>query len=257
MKRRMHQRFDGKVVIVTGAATGMGATTAEMFAAEGAAVVVADLAEAAARETVARIERDDGRAIYVPTNVTRAADCQRCVETAVSEFGRLDCLFNNAGLIRFGTAETLPEEDWDLMLSVILKGAFLMTKYAVPAMRKAGGGAIVNSGSNCSHIGCVNFCGYSAAKAAMPVLTKSMALDFWCDRIRVNCVSPGFVQTPMGSAVLEQIHGRPPTPEEIADKQRPEAIAEAVLFLCAEEQSFDITGITLPVSRTTFAGSSG
>jgi NAD(P)-dependent dehydrogenase (short-subunit alcohol dehydrogenase family) len=257
MKTRPQQRFAGKVAIVTGSATGMGATTAEMFGAEGASVVVADLAEEAGRATVARIEADGGRAIFVRTDVTRAADCGNCAETAVKSYGRLDCLFNNAGLIRFGTAETLPEEEWDLLIAVMLKGTFLMTKHAVPAMRASGGGAIVNSGSNCSHHGCPEMIAYSAAKAAMPVLTKSMAIDFWPDKIRVNCVSPGFIQTSLAMDVRRFRDGREPTPEEVAQWQRPEAIAEAVLFLCSEEQAWDVTGITMPVSRLTFARSSG
>jgi len=243
------RRFEGRVAIVTGGGSGIGAATAELFAQQGAAVVIAARAEERCRDTVDRIAAAGGRASFVQTDVTEAEDCRACIEKAVEEFGRVDYLFNNAGVHRFGGVETLDEGEWDLMIDTMLKGTFLMSKYAVPEMRKVGGGAIVNSGSDCAHVGCPNMVGYVAAKAAMPVLTKAMAVDLWPDKIRVNCISPGFVYSDMAVGVFSNEHGRPPAPEESDTWQPPRGIAESVLFLCSQEQAEDITGVTLPVSR--------
>ncbi|MHB1007465.1 MAG: SDR family NAD(P)-dependent oxidoreductase [Chloroflexota bacterium] len=251
MQDRRMRRFAGKVAMVTGGASGIGKATAVMFAAEGAAVAVVDLDDELGKATAQEILSADGRAISIRADVRRAADCQRAVSEVVGAFGALHVLFNNAGLIRFGTAETTTEEDWDLLVDVMLKGTFLMSKYAVPAIRASGGGSIVNSGSNCSFRGSTGMFAYTAPKAAMPVLTMQMAADFLSDKIRVNCVAPGFIRSPLADAVWRFRHDIPES-EPIADSvrdewQTPESIAESVLFLASEEAA-DIVGVTLPVS---------
>lgn len=252
MGKRASERFTGKVALITGAASGIGKATALKFAAEGAALIIADVNEQAGRAVAKEIADADGRAIFTKTNVTKAADCQAAVRAAVEAFGALHILFNNAGRICFGTVETITEEQWDSVVPVMLKGTFLMSKYAVPAMRAAGGGVIVNSGSTCSFRGSPGQFAYTAAKAAMPVLTREMAVDLEVDQIRVNCVAPGLIETAMGEAYYRFRNGLSddaPVPAEAKiDWQSPEGIAEAVLFLASDETS-DINGVTLPVSR--------
>jgi NAD(P)-dependent dehydrogenase (short-subunit alcohol dehydrogenase family) len=247
------RRFEGKVAIVTGGGSGIGAATALRFAEEGAAVTIAGRAEHRCAETIEKITQGGGQAIFTRTDVSRAADAEACVARTLEAFGRVDFLFNNAGVHRFGNVETLAESDWDELIDTMLKGTFLMSKYAVPQMRAVGGGAIVNSGSDCAHRGCPDMVGYVAAKAAMPVLTQAMAVDLWPDHIRVNCISPGFVYSDMAVSVFAKEHDRPPTPDEYGTWQPARGIADSVLFLCSDDQAEDITGVTLPVSRLALA----
>ena len=252
MEERASRRFVGKVALITGGASGIGKVTALMFAAEGAALVIADVNEQAGAAVAKQILDADGRAIFTKTDVTKAADCQAAVRAAVEAFGALHILFNNAGRICFGTVETITEEQWEAVVPVMLKGTFLMSKYAVPALRASGGGVIINSGSTCSFRGSPGQFAYTAAKAAMPVLTRQMAVDLEADRIRVNCVAPGLIDTEMGEAYYRFRYalepGQPLPAEAKADWQSPEGIAEAVLFLASDATS-DINGVTLPVSR--------
>ncbi|MEU9369304.1 SDR family NAD(P)-dependent oxidoreductase [Streptomyces avermitilis] len=248
------QRFTGRVALVTGAASGIGETTAKMFAAEGAAVVLLDIQE----ENTLRVEKEildsGGRALAVVGDVRSDHECRRAVEAAVTSFGGLDIAFCNAGIFERGNVVDQTVEDWDVQIDTLLKGTFLTCKYAVPAMRERGGGSIVLSGSNCAHIGCAGRFAYTAAKAAMPVLAKQLSNDwFHGAHIRANCVSPGQVLTGMTTRTWREETGAPegtPVPDAVAERwQRPEEIASTVLFLSSDEAR-DITGVTIPVSRT-------
>jgi NAD(P)-dependent dehydrogenase (short-subunit alcohol dehydrogenase family) len=244
------QRFEGKVALITGGGSGIGEATALAFAAEGAAVVLLDRSGDAARAVAARLRR----AVAVHGDVRLAADCERAVRAAVGEFGGLDTVFCNAGVFSPGTAESQTEEEWDLQIDVLLKGTFLTCKHAIPALRSRGGGSIILSGSNCSHIGCSGRFAYTAAKAAMPVLAKQISNDYFHSAgIRANCVSPGYVQTRMTEEIWRRQTQSPPgaplPSAVVAGWQSPAAIAAAVLFLASDEAG-DIAGVTLPVSRT-------
>src|SRR4051794_17748658 len=186
----------GRVAIVTGAGSGIGRASAERFATEGAGVLVADIREAKAAETVAAIEANDGRAAACAVNVARAEDVGRMVATALDLFGRVDVLFNNAGTIRPGTAVSLSESDWDLVMAVNVKSVFLGAKYAVPVMAEAGGGVVLSTASVSGLAGDPANVAYSASKAAIINLTRSLAVDHARQAIRVNCICPGAVETP-------------------------------------------------------------
>lgn len=246
-------RFAGKVALVTGGAAGIGRTTAEMFAAEGAAVVIFDVsteAHAAAEAIRAR----GGKALASLGDVRSSTDCAHAVAASVETFGGLDHVFCNAGVFESGTVEAQSEEAWNRQIDVMLKGTFLTCKHAVPALRARGGGSIVLSGSNCAHYGCPGRFAYTAAKAAMPVLAKQLSNDYFHSAgIRTNGVSPGFVRTPMTEQVWRtQTRAAPdaPLPERVVEKwQKASEIASVVLFLCSDEAS-EITGVFIPVSRT-------
>jgi NAD(P)-dependent dehydrogenase (short-subunit alcohol dehydrogenase family) len=200
------------------------------------------------------IEGQGGKAFPITGDVRHSPDCESAVEAAVMRFGGLDIVFCNAGVFEGGTAESQTEASWDLQVDTMLKGTFLTCKHAIPALRKRGGGSIILSGSNCSHIGCSGRFAYTAAKSAMPILARQLSNDYYhTAKIRTNCVSPGYVRTPMTEKIWREQTRTPvevPFPESLANTwQKPEAISSAVLFLASEEAS-DITGVTIPVSRT-------
>lgn len=246
-------RFDGNVAIITGAATGMGAATARMFAREGAHVVVADVNDEAGEATVDAIRSAGGEAVYARTDVSRDGDAERMVAAAVERFGRLDFLFNNAGIARAGTVTTQTEGDWDAVLAVDLKGVWLGMKHAIPAMRRHGGGAIVNNASYAGLRGSVRMAAYGAAKAGVINLTRSAAAECGPWNVRVNCICPGSIRTDLPA------HSFGLSPEEndawweratpripLGRVGDPEEIARVVLFLCSAEASY-LTGVILPV----------
>jgi NAD(P)-dependent dehydrogenase (short-subunit alcohol dehydrogenase family) len=190
-------RFSDKVALVTGAAAGIGAATARAFAAEGAAVAAVDLSPDGAQTIAGAIESAGGRAIGINADVGRGADAARAVVECVETLGGLDVLVNNAGVVRYGELPDLSEQDWDLMLDTNLKGPFLMAKHAIPAMRERGGGAIVNLASVQAVVSQPLVAAYAASKGGVVSLTRTMAIDHAKDGIRVNCVLPGSVRTPM------------------------------------------------------------
>jgi NAD(P)-dependent dehydrogenase (short-subunit alcohol dehydrogenase family) len=241
----MTDRFTGKVALVTGAGAGIGAATARALAAEGAAVAVVDLSLEAARATSAEIERG----LAVAANVGRAEDARRAVEACVEAFGGLDVLVNNAGVVRYGELPDLSEEDWDLMLDTNLKGPFLMAKHAIPAMRERGGGAIVNLASVQAVVSQPLVAAYSASKGGVVSMTRTMAIDHAKDGIRVNCVLPGSVRTPMlryGADLFE-----PDDPEAAIEGWghkhpidrviEPEEVARVIVFLASDDAAV-VTG---------------
>lgn len=239
-------RFQQKVVIVTGGASGIGAESARLFAEEGAKVVITDLS-GEGQVLADELTKSGLTACFIKTDVTREDEVMRMVENTVERYGQLDILFANAGLGVDGSADQLSFEDWKLAVDVNLSGVFLCNKYAIKQMLSQGnGGAIVNCGSVHSHVGKARVTAYAAAKGGVKMLTQSTAVAYAARNIRVNAVCPGYIDTPMINQLGEEVKnylvglhpaGRLGTSEEVA---------KAVLFLASDDASF-ITGTSLMV----------
>jgi NAD(P)-dependent dehydrogenase (short-subunit alcohol dehydrogenase family) len=239
-----YQRFVGKVAVVTGAGMGIGAAVAVALAGEGAAVTVFDRDEKAAEAVVEEIAAGGGKAAQVVGSVANRADAERAVRETAAAFGGLDMLVNNAGVVVYGEVPDFEEEDWDLVVGTNLKGQFLMSKFAIPEIRHRGGGAIVNLASVQALISQREVAAYAASKGGVVSFTKTLALDHAKDSIRVNCVLPGSVRTPMLRHAAELAPGDPE--DTIAQWGRihprgtviePEEIAAVVLFLLSDDAS--------------------
>ena len=249
----------GKRALITGGASGIGRATALLFAREGAAVAVADVDQANGEAVVREIVEQGGRAIFIRCDVTQAADCERAVAQAVGALGGLDVLFNNAGIIRRAAVPETSEAEWDRVMAVNVKSVFLMSRYAVPALAQAGGGAIINTASGWGLVGGRKAAAYCASKGAVVLLTKAMALDHGEQNIRVNCICPGDTDTGMLRNEAQQL-GEPYERFLVESAQRPlqrigrpEEIAQAALYLASEASSF-VTGTTLVVDGGGLAG---
>lgn len=242
----------GKVALVTGAASGIGRATALAFATAGAKVLVADVqpkqGEAAAREIADAARAAKGDALFVRADVSKADDVQAMVARAVEAFGGLDYAFNNAGIEgALAATSDYPVDAWNHVIAVNLTGVFLCMKHEIPAMRARGGGAIVNNASILGLVGFANAPAYTAAKHGVLGLTKVTALELATEKIRVNAVCPGFIETPMVMQRGVQAGSNAAAYEQIASLHpmhrlgKSEEIAAAVLFLCSDGASF-ITG---------------
>ena len=248
-------RLEGKVALISGGARGQGAVEAKLFAREGAKVVFGDILDESGKQVEAEIHEAGGEAAYVHLDVTREDDWRAAVNTAIDRYGKLDILVNNAGiLIRKGIEDTT-EEDWDRIMGVNAKGAFLGTKHSIPAMRQAGGGSIVNISSTAGLVASPSgSASYTASKGAVRLLTKSTAVQYAKEGIRCNSIHPGPIDTDMIQETLtdpakldERMQRLPMGRVGTADE-----IAYGVLYLASEEASF-VTGSELVIDGGTTA----
>jgi NAD(P)-dependent dehydrogenase (short-subunit alcohol dehydrogenase family) len=244
-------RLAGKVALITGAGGGIGGEAATLFAREGAAVVAVDLDEAAARETAALVEKDGGRAVAFGADVSRAADCEAMVAFAEHELGRLDVLFNNAGIMRADDDDAVATDEtvWDQTLDVNAKGVFLGSKYGIPALRRAGGGSVINTASFVALLGAATpQIAYTASKGAVLSLTRELAVIHARESIRVNAICPGPLRTELLMKVLDTDEKKQRRLVHIPMGRFGEAaeIAKAALFLASDDSSF-MTGASLVV----------
>jgi NAD(P)-dependent dehydrogenase (short-subunit alcohol dehydrogenase family) len=250
--------FDGKVVIVTGASAGIGRDTAIGFAAKGAKVTLADVNEAGMQEVEQVIRAAGGEALSVKTDVSDAAACQNMVDQTVERFGRLDVIFNNAGIAgQRALIADLSLEDWHKVININLNGVFYCTKAAVPAMKKSGGGVIINTASVDGLVGMASISHYCAAKHAVNGLTKTTALEYARDNIRCVSIAPGYIKTAMTEAAF--------SPEEKAmfdamvplkRGAEPQEVAELVFWLASDKASY-VTGTVHQVDGGLLSGFGG
>lgn len=243
-------KLNGKVALVTGGSAGIGRSTALAFAREGARVVVADYAVDGGDETVRLIKEGGGEAVFIKVDVSRSSDVETMVNETIETYGRLDCAANNAGISGPIVASIdLEEKDWDQVVNIDLKGVWLCMKYEIPYMLNQGGGSIVNTASMAGIVGFPAQAPYVASKHGVIGLTKSAALEYGTQGIRVNAVCPGVIHTSMVDSVIEVI----PDIIETLNKQapvgrigQPQEVAECILWLCSDDASF-VTGHALAV----------
>ena len=241
-------RAAGKVALVSGAARGIGAATAKLLAQEGAAVVLGDVLEKEGQETAAQIVAAGGRATFIPLDVAHAENWQQVIAATVAAYGKLNILVNNAGISgRAAVAET-DVATWERVLEINGKGVFLGIKSAIPELRKAGGGSIINISSIYGIIGSETSAAYHASKGAVRILTKAAAIQYAADNIRVNSVHPGFVDSPMTAAshALPEVHNLRLSRTPLGRMGTPEDIAAGILYLASDESSF-VTGSELVI----------
>ncbi|MFQ5872809.1 MAG: SDR family oxidoreductase [Dehalococcoidia bacterium] len=244
-------RLEGKVALVTGGSSGIGRAAALLFAREGASVVVVDVDVEGGDETVRRVEEAGGTAIFAKADVSKAVEVEAMVNKAVETYGHLDCGFNNAGTSRVGRVPTheYPDEDWERVIQVNLKGVWLCMKYEVIQMLQQGGGSIVNMSSIFGLVGTPGTSAYTASKHGVIGLTKAAALEYAKEGIRINAVCPGHIRTPMVERIIDI---NPGLEEEYVESEpvgrlaTPEEVAEAVVWLCSDAASF-VTGHALSV----------
>lgn len=244
-------KLKGKVALITGGSEGMGYATAELFLKEGAKVVISGRSKEKGDKALKKL-RKLGSVKFVRGDVAKEADAKRMVDETVLAFGRIDIVFNNAGVYLDRLAEDTSEEEWNRVLDTNLKGTFLVSKHAIPHMKKQGSGSIVNNSSDAGIIGNRSCPAYCASKGGVTVMTKAMALDYAREGIRVNCVNPAIFDTPMLAREVDAAPDREAYLQICRDTQplgrigRPEEVAKAVLFLASDESSF-VTGAALSV----------
>ena len=247
----MADMLKDKIALVTGAGSGIGRATSLVLAREGATIAVSDIDANGGEETLSLIKYIGGDGMFVHADVSRPADVEAMVDAVVAAYGRLDCAYNNAGIEGYwgGRLHEYPEITFDRLMDINVKGVWLCLKYEIPQLLKQGGGAIVNTASAAGLVGSRRLSVYSASKHAVIGLTKSAALEYAADGIRVNAVCPGIIDTPMMDRLVE---GRDdyaaaiPTRQPIGRKGTPDEIAEAVAWLCSDSASL-VTGLAMAV----------
>ncbi len=249
---RLSGRLSGKVALITGGGTGIGRAMALAFAREGAKVALAARRKDKLQQVADEITSSGGAALPLECDVTLAADAERAVRETVERFGALHVLVNNAGALSNATVETISEEDWDRVMRVNIKGPFLMSRAALPAMRRAGGGSIINTGSILGIVAMKSRAAYCTSKGGVVMLTKAMAVDHAHENIRVNCICPSLVETEMVKALF------PDSPEGRAMRDarlsgiplgrmgQPQDVAELAVYLASDESSW-LTGVAIPL----------
>ena len=242
--------LENKVALVTGAGSGIGRASSLILAREGAKMVVSDIDASGAEETLSLIKERGGDGVFVHADVSKSNDVQELISRAVSTYGRLDCAYNNAGIEGYmsGRLHEYPEETWDRLVDINIKGVWLCLKYEIPLMLEQGGGAIVNTASVAGLVGARRLSAYIASKHAVVGLTKAAALEYAQDGIRVNAVCPGTIDTPM----LDRLIAGWKTDEDMNTRQpigrmgTPAEVAETVAWLCSDAASL-VTGIAMAV----------
>ena len=248
----MGERLRGKTAIITGAAAGIGKASALLFAQEGAAIILADLDKAGGEQLAAEICASGGQAAFVQTDVSSSQDVRNLIDQAVALQGKIDVLFNNAAINYSGRITDTPEEAWERVMGVNVRGVYLGCKYAIPVMQAGRGGSIINTASAAALVGLRNLAAYTASKGAVLQLTKNLALDYAASGIRVNALCPGVTATEMTLKLIDD------APDPDAERLRfdaarpmgrmgsPAEIAQAALFLASDESSY-MTGTHLLV----------
>ena len=243
-----------KIAVISGAAEGIGFATAKLFTEHGATVVLLDIQDDLGKKAEKILKEEGARVLYVHCDVTRANHCKRAMETVETNFGRLDILVNNAGVTIRKTVVDLLEKEWDFVIDVGLKGTFLLSKYAIPLMRKTGGGSIINTGSGWGLKGGDKAAAYCAAKGGIVNLTRAMAIDHGSENIRVNSINPGDTATNMLASEGEQL-GFDDREDFFKDSAKgrpleriglPLDVAKGMLFLASDLSSW-VTGTALVV----------
>ncbi len=239
-------RLDGKVALVSGAARGMGECEARLFVREGAKVVLGDVLDEFGQQVAVDLTRQGGAATYVHLDVTAESQWQQAVATAERLYGKLDILVNNAGIVRMAPLDETSLDAWNEVININQTGVFLGMKHAILAMRRAGGGSIINISSVAGLVGLPNIPAYQASKGAVRLLTKNAAVQYAKDNIRVNSIHPGRIETPMTANLTPERRAMVLDLTPLGRDGKPEEVAYGVLYLACDESSF-VTGAELVI----------
>lgn len=246
-------KLKNKVALITGGSLGIGKATAFLFAKEGAKVIITGRTEKTLKQAVEEAGKEGLKIDYLVSNVAKEEDCKAAVDYAINKYGRIDILFNNAGVLPLGVTHETPTEDWDNVFNINVRGTYLMSKYTIPHMLKQGKGCIVNNSSVLGLKAIPGAAAYNASKGAVTQLTRSMALEYADKGIRVNGICPGTIVTPMVESFLNEVPSAEeflkslqPIYQSLGRFGKPEEIAHAVLFLCDDDVAF-MTGTMLSV----------
>lgn len=245
-------RLKGKVALITGGSLGLGKATAILFAQEGAAVVITGRTEKTLQDAASEAESKGVKIEYLVSDVAKEDDCKSAVEETVKRHGRVDILFNNAGVLSGAPTHETAIEEWDRIFSINVRGTFMMSKFTIPHMLAAGGGCIVNNSSVLGLKAVAGFTSYVSSKGAVTQLTRAMALDYAGQGIRVNAICPGAIVTPMVTNIIDSMEDKQAAEDlltsfhPVGRMGEPEEVAKAMLFLCEDGVGF-MTGTMLSV----------